>query len=735
MKTVSIIVMIVFSSTLFAQDTKDTTYVHPKNFLLDEMVISASRWEQNIREVPNRISKINSSLVQFQNPQTAADLLSASNQVFIQKSQLGGGSPMIRGFATNRVLLVVDGVRMNNAIFRSGNVQNVIALDANTVEDAEIIFGPGSVIYGSDAIGGVLDFHTLNPPLADAEKPLFRVNGLSRYSSANNEITNHIDVRIGLRQWAFISSYTFSEYDDLRMGTHGPTEYLRPNYQERIDGTDVILINPNPELQVSTGYHQHNLMQKTLFKPGKTVSFQYAFHYSKSSDIPRYDRLILQPEPNTFSSAEWYYGPQQWMMHAFQSSFDKKILVWDHARITLAYQLYKESRHTRSFGGVTKTNRFEQVDAYSLNVDADKAVGKTNLYYGAEVVFNIVGSAAYGENVDTHIRSTAITRYPDGATWQTLAAYVSAKQKLSEKFLLNGSVRMSNSKTKAEFDIDVFPFEEARVSNTAFNGSIGLVYSPSINWKWYSNFSTGFRAPNVDDIGKVFDSQPGAVVVPNPTLKPEYAYSAEVGWVGVVDKFTFDFASYYTLLDNAIARARTTFNGDETIEYDGVPSQVFSQQNISVVKIGGIQVGINWKPAEKWLATSTLSWQRGSETYPDSTRTYSPTHVAPLFGSTHIVYTHAKLKVDLYADYNGAIGFSDLALTERADKHLYANDKNGNPYAPSWFTVNLKSSFKASKTISVDAGVENIFDKRYRPYASGISAPGRNAIIAVRISF
>ena len=96
---------------------------------LEGVVISANKWEQKLNEVPNKIVKINKNDILRNNPQTSADLLGQSGNVFIQKSQLGGGSPMIRGFATNRVLLVADGVRMNNAIYRSGNLQNVISID------------------------------------------------------------------------------------------------------------------------------------------------------------------------------------------------------------------------------------------------------------------------------------------------------------------------------------------------------------------------------------------------------------------------------------------------------------------------------------------------------------------------------------------------------------------------------------------------------------------------------
>ncbi|NJM25504.1 MAG: TonB-dependent receptor plug domain-containing protein, partial [Bacteroidia bacterium] len=266
MKHYYLVLLAVASHLSFAQ-TNDSTYVHPQQYLLAETVVAANRWEQPIREVPGRVAKVGASLVAFQNPQTAADLLALSNQVFIQKSQLGGGSPMIRGFATNRVLLVVDGVRINNAIFRSGNLQNVISLDANVIESSEVIFGPGSVIYGSDAIGGVMDFHTFSPHVKQPGNNMFSGNGFTRFSSANKEKTTHVDFNVGLDRWAFLTSVTYSDFGDLRMGSHGPDAYLRRDYIENENGADVVKINSDPEVQVPSGYSQLNLMQKVRFQP------------------------------------------------------------------------------------------------------------------------------------------------------------------------------------------------------------------------------------------------------------------------------------------------------------------------------------------------------------------------------------------------------------------------------------------------------------------------------------
>ena len=184
---------------------------------MDEVVVSVNKWEQKLNEVPNKIVKVSKYDILRNNPQTAADLLGQSGTVFIQKSQLGGGSPMIRGFATNRVLLVVDGVRMNNAIYRSGNLQNVISIDALSTEAAEVIFGPGSLIYGSDAIGGVMDFHTLEPRFAKTKKMITKGSALSRYSTANQEITGHADINLGWEKWSLLTSVTYSRFDDLKI--------------------------------------------------------------------------------------------------------------------------------------------------------------------------------------------------------------------------------------------------------------------------------------------------------------------------------------------------------------------------------------------------------------------------------------------------------------------------------------------------------------------------------------
>ncbi|NNL82126.1 MAG: TonB-dependent receptor plug domain-containing protein, partial [Winogradskyella sp.] len=260
---------------------------------LNEVVISVSKFEQSKRDIPQTVVSIDQEEIAFTNPQTSADLLNATGNIFLQKSQLGGGSPIIRGFSTNRLLISVDGVRMNNAIFRGGNIQNVISIDPFTIKNTEVTLGAGSVVYGSDAIGGVMNFYTSKPQLSYKDSLFFKGNALLRYSSANEESTSHVDLNFGFKKWAFLSSFSFTDYDDLRMGRHGPEAYLRDEFVVRQSGTDLVVSNPNPLIQRPTAYNQINLMQKARYEASDKLFFDFGVHYSTTSDYTRYDRLIL----------------------------------------------------------------------------------------------------------------------------------------------------------------------------------------------------------------------------------------------------------------------------------------------------------------------------------------------------------------------------------------------------------------------------------------------------------
>lgn len=703
---------------------------------LDQVVVSATRWNQSKREVPGRISTLSARQVKLQNPQTAADMIGSTGEVFIQKSQLGGGSPMIRGFATNRVLIAVDGVRMNTAIFRSGNVQNIINVDPFTVESSEVLFGPGSVIYGSDAIGGVMNFKTREPQLSLEKKPKASGNGVFRFSSAATELTGHADINVGFKKFAFVTSVTYSDFGDLKMGSHGPEEYLRPTYVERVDTVDVVQENRDSKVQNPTSYSQINVMQKLRYKPSKYFDLNYTFHYSTTSSFDRYDRH-LRERGGIPRYAEWKYGPQSWMMNLLDLLYSKETPIYSQLNIRLAHQQFKESRISRGFQEVIRTTQEELVDAYSLNVDFRKNLGQNHqFFYGLESVYNDVFSFGREENIETSERNNVVSRYPK-SSWVSVGAYLTYRLKPVEQITLQGGIRYSHFVLSSTFDTTLFslPFTKAKINDGAVTGSLGLVYNPTKKWSISLNGSTGFRSPNVDDVGKIFDSEPGSVVIPNPDLKAEYAFNGEIGIAKVFGNWLkIDLGAYYTYLQNALVRRAYMFEGQDSILYEGQLSQVQAVQNAAMAYVYGAQASVEVKLPKGFGVISRFNYQKGEEELDNGT-TSSLRHAGPWFGSTHVTFSYKSLLVDLYAIYNGAISNENLALSEQAKDFLYAQDENGLPYSPSWYTLNLKLMYQFDKHVLVSTGLENLTDRRYRSYSSGIAAPGINFILSVRAMF
>tara|TARA_R110002012_G_scaffold312248_1_gene522482 strand:+ start:16561 stop:18960 length:2400 start_codon:yes stop_codon:yes gene_type:complete len=703
---------------------------------LDEVVISASKFEQSKRDIPQKIINISSKKILFNNPQTSADLLRETGNVYIQKSQLGGGSPMIRGFSTNRLLITVDGVRMNNAIFRGGNLQNVISIDPLSIQNTEITLGAGSVVYGSDAIGGVMSFFTKKPQLSYEKDVYIKANALARYAAANSEQTGHVDVNFGLKKWAFLTSFSYSDFDDLRMGSHGPTDYLRPEYVETLNGMDVITVNENPRIQKPTGFNQFHALQKVRFEANDNLLVDFGLYYSTTSNYSRYDRLIRY-NGESLRSAEWYYGPQEWFMSNLQvTKSSNTSLLFDKFQTTIAYQDFKESRHDRDFQSVIKNNREEDVQAISVNFDLEKQISpKTALFYGAEYVYNLVNSSGSEVNISTGISIPTVSRYPDGSTWQSLAAYTSLKYKPSAKLIFQTGIRYNQVLAKANFTQNNtylnLPFNTAKINSGAFTGTAGVSWMPNNMIQWKLNASTAFRAPNIDDVGKVFDSEPGSVVVPNNDLNSEYAYGGELGLLlNFNDVVILDLATYYTFLDNALVRRDYTINGESEIIYDGQMSTVQAIQNASKAWIYGFEVGLHINVSKSVSFLSQYNIIGGTED--DNGIEVPIRHVAPNFGNAHLVWQKKRFKVDGFVDFNGELSFNQLAPSEIAKDYLYAKDANGNPYAPSWYTLNLRSQYQFKDGLSVTAGLENITNQRYQTYSSGIASPGRNLVVSLQ---
>jgi hemoglobin/transferrin/lactoferrin receptor protein len=708
---------------------------------LEDVIISGTRLEEMKKHIAQPIQVIKASDIVFQQQSTVPDILQNNGNIFMQKSQLGGGSPIIRGFETNKVLLVVDGVRMNNAIYRGGHLQNALTIDGGMLDKIEVVYGPSSVMYGSDALGGVMHFVTKKPVLSLTDKVLVKANAYTRYQSAANAFQGNVNINVANKNVASLTSFSYSMFNDLRQGAktdkYDTASWNRNWYAQRINDKDSMVMQNDSNVQTGSGYTQMDFLQKLLFKQSDKVHHLVNFQYSTSGDVPRYDRLsILSGTKPKF--AEWYYGPQNRLMLSYQLQLTGKTKLYDAGNITAAYQHVSESRISRRFNKNDKIANFEDVYAYSINADFHKKLGKLELNYGAEAVNNDVLSTATSTNISTGIESKAATRYSDGGTqYNSKATYIATVYKLTDKVILNAGVRASQVTLRAK-QIDTTFYAVRLPNNTikqnfkSVTGNIGVVILPTRNTKIYSLISTGFRAPNVDDLSRIFETTVGNIIVPNFNLKPEATVNGEIGFSARINNIVnFSTSAYYTRYLNAITLGNGTLNGLDSILLPGtaILSQVQYNTNALKAYIGGIESSITVKPITGIDITSTITYTRGRIMSGAAWGTPLD-HIPPLFGRTSVSYTMKKLRVELGSAYSHWKRISDYRLN--------AEDNEDNATAagmPAWATFNFRAAYQFNKVVGIQAAVENITDVRYRTFASNIGASGRNFIVTLRGTF
>lgn len=723
------LIYILVIQTLQAQNADSTG----RAVRLDETVISANRSSQSRNSVAQQVKVLRRSDIENLNAQSSADLIQNSGAAFVQKSQQGGGSPVLRGFEASRILLVVDGVRMNNAIYRAGHLQNIITMDNAALDRVEVLYGPASTMYGTDALGGAICFYTKSPMLSDGG---FKTSGNAfvRYGSANEEKTGHLDFNLGGRKFAALTSLTYSDFGDLRMGKQvgfNGSFGTRLNYVERINGKDSLIRNSDPQVQKFTGFTQYDLMEKLLFQQNENVSHLLNIQFSNSSDIPRYDRLT-DPSGSGLASAEWYYGPQKRLMAAYTLGLKSAGFFNGGLRGTLSFQDIEESRHNRNFGASRRTDRTETVKVIGLTVDGTKNWGTQSLHIGLDGQLNYVTSVAQRVNVSTGEITTQSTRYPDGgSTMNNVAAYAT-HQWTSGEWVFSEGVRGGFSSLHSDFvskEFYPFPFDAIDQKSPVASGNLGAAWNGADGWRVAMNASTGFRMPNMDDLTKIFDSQAGSVVVPNPDIKPEKTFNLDLNFTWqVAEKVRWENVLWGTLFRDAIVTDVFQFDGKDTIIYNDKPSRVLAPQNKRKAHLIGFSSGLEADLADQVAVYASVAFTRGriegkSENTPLD-------HIPPMYGRSGLRWHTERANIEGFMLFNGKKALEDYNL-EGEDNLQYAPAEG----LPAWVTLNFRGGYRFGKYLNLQAGVDNLLDVQYRLFASGINAPGRNIWVALRTSF
>jgi len=709
-------------SVTLLQDQDYLVSLIPQTYDAGEVVIYG-RQAYDVSDVPAQIVTITQHAIESTNPQTAADALSQHGDVFVQKSQLGGGSPVIRGFEANRVLLVIDGVRMNNAIYRNGHLQNAITIDPAILDKLDVIFGPNSLIYGSDALGGVVHFQTRHPDFGTPTNKHIKTNYYVRYNSSNQERSGHIDFNYGAKRFASLTSVTFSDYGDLRTGNNRPEDF--PNFGERqlfqsrdeSLGIDVAAENDDPNIQIGTAYSQLDLLQKMSWIINDDSDIDLNIQYSTSSDVPRYDNLS-EIRNGTLRWAEWSFGPQNRFLGSLTYNNFKSTSFYDRLKVIGAYQRIDEDRITRLWQIPIRETQNEDVSIGSFTIDLSKDIraDQLTLDYGIDIQYNEVRSRAFGEDINSGgFTEDVLTRYGSGENRLTNSgAYV--------------YLRISyNEDDPVEWPTELIEGVQSSNNAITFSASTQIKLDDVITAN--AVLSTAFRSPNIDDLSRIRVNG-NEISFPNLDLQPERSLNFELGLSGSIGpKLSFNTYGYLTRLSDAIVRDDfTTPDGSSTYINRGDTLQVIANQNIAEAFIVGFSHSMRYDISESFSLDGSINWIRGNEIV-DGAEDEPFSHIPPTYGQITAAYKRGALDASLVYRFNGFKPIERFGGS--VDNPEFATSIG----ALAWRTLNAYSTYKFSDRLSLTAGIENIFDLHYRTFSSGLSAPGRSVTLALRGSF
>jgi hemoglobin/transferrin/lactoferrin receptor protein len=302
---------------------------------------------------------------------------------------------------------------------------------------------------------------------------------------------------------------------------------------------------------------------------------------------------------------------------------------------------------------------------------------------------------------------------------------------LKGNWVLNSGLRLNNVQLNANFKDTAlmrFPFTDANQNNTALTGNLGMAYNGADGLRVSFGVSSGFRAPNVDDLTKVFDTRTGYVVVPNKDLKPEYTYNAELNVSKTTSNYSIGASLFYTWFRNALVVDKFKWNDASAILYQGIMSDVYATQNKAKAVVYGFNVNGSANLSPNTILAATYTYTKG--TYQNGLVEMPLDHIPPTYGRVGLKHDLKKFTAELFTVFNGWKRIEDYNLNGE-DNEIYAT-KDG---MPAWQIWNINTNYQLTKKLNFSFQIENIADLNYRYFASGISALGRNYIVQARYSF
>lgn len=636
--------------------------------LKKEVCVTAQRQRHDNYSLPVVTTVLDAEYLKKRTLRSVPEALFGSPGIFLQKTNHGGGSPFLRGLTGQQTLLLVDGIRINNATFRSGPNQYLNTLDPAWLSRIEILKSSGSAEYGSDAIGGVVQLFTHSPGFS--EKNQFKPEASLQWISGGMEISGQAAVNASGRRWAVRAGGAYRQFGDL------------------IAGKGLGKEAPN-------GYDQWSAEAKGMVQINNRLTLVGAYQDLQQRDVPVYHKVQLENfKYNSFDPQR-----RQLAYVRLQGDYDSK--WWRKVEWTASRQLLHEIRKNQKNGNPVQVTETDKTTTTGLQVTVlSKILEQWDMTTGLEWYGDAVRSNKTEWNENTQTVTLKRGLYPDRSSMQSWAAY-NLHSFSWKPFQFTGGLRFNGFRIEAPDEI----VGNSTVKPSALVGNLGISYEVLRGLRVFANTATAFRAPNVDDLGTL-----GIVdfryEVPNYALQPEKSRSIEAGLKVGSRNFKASFSAYHLRLSDLIGRIRTS---DSIQGY-----AVYRKENITEAYIRGLEAQLDWKWNRKWLLAGHTTYTFGQNT----TNEEPLRRIPPLNGRVYVQYSpFSKLDVraeTVFADEQRRLAQGDIDDNRIADEGT-----------PGWYILNLAATFQY-RPFDVVAEFHNILNEAYRTHGSGVDGVGRS---------
>lgn len=659
-------------------------YAFGQNDVMDtvrigEIVVTTQRIPQQEFLVPYSISLLGKKEMDHFTKRTAPEMLMNMDGVFVQKTNHGGGSPFIRGLTGNQTLLLIDGIRLNNSIYRYGPNQYLNTIDIFTIDRMEVAKGTGSVQYGSDAIGGALQLFTADPLLSKGKQE-WHGNATGKFMTGGMEKTGRGQLQYNSEKVAFLGGGTYRNFGDL------------------VGGKETGVQSPS-------GYTEYAFDGKLLFAFDENVQLTLASQFLNQSHVPIYHKVVLE----NYATNE--FQPQQRLLNYAKLNLRGSKKAFDQVKFIASWQQNTENTTTQK----NNTNMVQiddnQVNTFGFVTDITSEFSKIwTANSGIEYYHDKVSSSRFVNSTDNSVPSAEKRGlYPDGSQYGNFALY-SLHHFTLNNWVLDGGLRFNafNIKLKDD-DLGV-----VNISPDALVFNVGAMYNLNRKNHLYATISNGFRAPNIDDMGTL-----GIVdfryEVPAYDLKPEKSINYEIGYKLSLQKFQANFAAYYLDLNQLIAR--TKVEGDSI---EGYP--VYKKENVGEAYITGAEADFLWKVSSYFDLNGSISYTYGQNVTNDE-----PLRRIPPFNGK-LAATYSLYKFFVSGEFLFAAKQDRLAAGDISDNRI----PDGG--TPGWEVVNIFAGYQLA-FVKMKVGFENLLNEDYRTHGSGINGVGRSAWVMLDFEF